>query len=530
MRRNNRDRRRGSVLVLFTLMVPALIIPLVGLGIDATMLYIVQAKLSAAVDGAALGAGRLLGTLADPQEIAGEFLAANFPVGQTGMWRAFHLTPTITFAGGITQTINVNATADVPLLFARIFGQPTATVAASAQAVRRNARVMVVIDRSGSMKTGTIMADVRNYATTFTQKFTEGTDELGLVAFDGTGVVGYPPVSPWDPTTTSTSTGGPDSRFNDGSATDMVNQIGVIVADSGTGIADALSVAYIELQKAHMKQIALSGVDAFQNAIVLFTDGSPTALSVWMNNPADNVVSGSACTNKNSTSNRMVGWVAVSGPPATSLFSFYMVGSLDPNHHTPTWWMSDGGSSPVAAQDFVAWPTPNNQTGCGTDLTGTGSGSSMSDLSRIPYFDMYGNPTTGTAYTNSQFVDGSGNVVASNPVYNGTGIDLSQKANAYQWGLAMWNAADSAASRILTDANLPNRAGDINPMVNTIYVIGYVGNGGLDQGLLKRIANDKSAAGYDPMKRTGIYVPATDTVALANAFDTVASAILRLSR
>ena len=41
------------------------------------MLYIVQAKLSAAVDGAALGAGRLLGTQANPQEIAGEFLRAN---------------------------------------------------------------------------------------------------------------------------------------------------------------------------------------------------------------------------------------------------------------------------------------------------------------------------------------------------------------------------------------------------------------------------------------------------------------------
>src|ERR1039457_4913558 len=56
MRSNSPDgrRKRGSTLVLFTLMLPTLLIPLMGLGIDATMLYIVQAKLSAATDGAAL--------------------------------------------------------------------------------------------------------------------------------------------------------------------------------------------------------------------------------------------------------------------------------------------------------------------------------------------------------------------------------------------------------------------------------------------------------------------------------------------
>src|ERR1035437_9598543 len=79
MRSNSPDgrRKRGSTLVLFTLMLPTLLIPLMGLGIDATMLYIVQAKLSAATDGAALGAGRLLGTLAKPADIraAGGFRA-----------------------------------------------------------------------------------------------------------------------------------------------------------------------------------------------------------------------------------------------------------------------------------------------------------------------------------------------------------------------------------------------------------------------------------------------------------------------
>ena len=52
-----------------------------------------------------------------------------------------------------------------------------------------------------------------NYSQSFTQDFTPGVDEVGLVVFDGSGVVGYPPIRPWDSTTTNVSTGGPDTAF-----------------------------------------------------------------------------------------------------------------------------------------------------------------------------------------------------------------------------------------------------------------------------------------------------------------------------
>ena len=114
-------------------------------------------------------------------------------------------------------------------------------------------------------------------------------------------------------------------------------------------------------------------------------------------------------------------------------------------------------------------------------------------------------------------------------VYNGTALDRTKVDRDYHWGLAMWNAADSAASRIRSDVNLANRIGDVQSMQVAIYVIGYMGNGGIDEGLLKRIANDKSASSYDASKATGIYVAASNTNALANAFDTIASVILRLA-
>ena len=51
---------RGNVMLLLALALPLMILPMVGLAIDATVCYLVQAKLSSAVDGASLGAGRLL--------------------------------------------------------------------------------------------------------------------------------------------------------------------------------------------------------------------------------------------------------------------------------------------------------------------------------------------------------------------------------------------------------------------------------------------------------------------------------------
>src|ERR1035438_5238738 len=346
MRSNSPDgrRKRGSTLVLFTLMLPTLLIPLMGLGIDATMLYIVQAKLSAATDGAALGAGRLLGTLANPAEIAGEFLAANFPSNQAvGFWGAAQLTPTITYTPGITKTITVNATASVPLLFSRIFGASSSVVSSVSVATRSDSRVVFVLDRSGSMNTSdgagsTVIADAKTYASGFVQKFTEGTDEVGLVGFHGSAVVGYP-TGAWTSTISMASTGGPNKTFNDGTANDLPHQIAAVTANSGTGMAEALSIAYIELQKAHMRDLAdpvNHGVDTRLNSIVLLTDGVPTAVSLYLNNPAgsnaNNIVDSSACTYKTisppvpSSANMMQSWLAVTsstGNPPFSGSSFY---------------------------------------------------------------------------------------------------------------------------------------------------------------------------------------------------------------
>ncbi|HLH20863.1 MAG TPA: VWA domain-containing protein [Bryobacteraceae bacterium] len=539
-----RHRQRGTTLILFTLLIPTVIVPLVGLGIDATMLYIVQAKLSAAVDGAVLGAGRLLGTPANPSEIAGEFLKANFRAdGTAGFWGARNLVSNINVTLGTTKTITINATADVPLLFARIFGRNTSTVAASATATKKDTRLVLVIDRSGSMNTsdghgGTVINDLINYAQGFTQKFTEGNDELGLVVFDGSAVVGYPTVRPWDPTTTGTSTGGPDTSFLSGSNTDMVHQIRAIKADSGTGMAEALWLAYIELQKAHMRDLTNTGSDTRMNSIVLFTDGVPSGVTLYLNNPANsnanNIVQSTSCTYRTismaqqDSAHMMVGWLAIPGPPysGSSPYGMYLLASTDPTaSHTAAWWMSFGGSNNAAD---VAQPNPSTPySGCSNLMNGGPNSYLYGNLSQIPAIDRYGNSLTGNGYTHCHIVDSNGNVSS---VYNGTALDRTQVTQNYHWGLAIWNSVDNTAAAIRNDVNLANRPGDTQNMSIQIFAIGYLGNGGADDGLLRRVANDQSSSSFDPTKPIGRYIAASDTVALANAFSSVASSVLRLAQ
>jgi hypothetical protein len=548
-----RSRKSGSVMILFTLMLPTLLLPLAGLAIDASIARLMQIRLQAAVDGAALGAGRLLGTGAVTETVAGEFLAANFRTDNSaGTWNVSNLQSNIVYTPGITKRIDISATATVPLLFLRIFGISSASIAANGSATRSDSRVVFVIDRSGSMnfddKTGThtnVIADAINYTTTLVKRFIEGTDELGLVVFDGSAVVGYP-TGTWTSAISLASTGGPNKTFYDGTATDMVHQIAAITADSGTGMAEALSIAYIELQKAHMRDLAdpaNHGVDTRLNSIVLLTDGVPSALSLYYNNPANtnanNIVNGSssgnACNNKTitvagaSSSNMMQGWMALAGPPysGTTPYGVFMMATLDANTaHDAVWWMNFGGSSNAA--DYTA-PNPTTPyNGC-TGMYNNKPGN-FNYVTKIPTTDLWGNALQTGGYVNSH-ITGSTNLV-----YTGTPANWSQPGEEYNWGLAIWNSVDNAAKNIRTDVNLPNRAGDTYPaggqnnMAIQIFVIGYSGNGGCDDGLLKRVANDINATGYDSTQPRGKYYTASDGTSLAAAYNQLASDLLRLAR
>lgn len=560
-----RSRKSGSVMVLFTLMLPAVLIPLVGLAIDASVARLVQIRLQAAVDGAALGAGRLLGATAGIEDIAGEFLKANFRTDNSaGTWGAFNLQSTRTFTNGLTKRIDINATAQVPLLFLRVFGYTNTTVAANGSATRSDSRVIFVLDRSGSMDTAgsSVIANARDQAEAFVRRFTPAVDELGLVVFDGSAVVGYPTYTAgnWTSAVTSLSTAGPKTNFIDPTHpnNDLPTQIQAVTADSGTGMAEALSIAYIELQKAHMRDFRVEAKpDTRLNSIVLLTDGVPTAISMYLNNPtnsnANNIVTaGSGCANKiipaptvakpvpENANTMMKAWFAVGGGPVFSNNTFASSGnplgmeklaSMD-TANSSNWWMSNGAST--TAQD-VAKPysttSPEPFDGCTQMMNVSNSNATYSRFSRIPDVDMWGNALTGTGYTNSH-VSGAGAVTS---VYTHGNLDQSKEDVPYHWGLAMWNSVDNAARRIRRDSDYAKRQaiGDTSQKMSIgIYVVGYTGNGGVDDGLLMRVANDTRAAGYvpPPTEPNGRYYSASSAAQMADALNKVASDLLRLAR
>jgi Flp pilus assembly protein TadG len=528
---NSRLRERGIAAIMFTLMFMTLVVPLVGLAIDLSMLYMVQSKLSAAVDGAALGAGRLLGTNADTEEIANEFLKANF---QSGYWGTYNLAPappntkfaTYTIAFN-TQTIDVAAQVQVPLLFMRILGYDHTTVSASGTATRKNTRVVLVIDRSGSMSG--LLATLADKANYFINHFTPNTDELGLVVFGTSAIVGYPKYTdagqrPYNLSPTDT-TGGPDTGFltsNSPEAGPMYDQIKAMVAGGNTGMSEALSLAYIELQKAHVRDLKASPTctDIRLNAIVLFTDGVPNQLAAYLNDPSNNSLkSTTKCSNYPAKSTdrttQMIGSIGY-------LNDLYQLASQDTTMATnpwTTWWVKNpGGQGSPAKMNYDLAPIDPS-----TPLANcTGSIVSGTNLRQIPSQDLYGNSTNGTAYKNSTVVYKSktGN-------YSNTTFD------AYDLTIAAWNAVYNAATNIRTDAYYDTKRTGVacdSSMPTQLFVIGYTGNGGIDSVLLQSIANDPRYPYYTAGQAQGKFYSASDANAIDEAFNDVASQLLRLAK
>lgn len=523
---DRKQREKGATMILLLTMIPIFLIPLVGLAIDGTMRYLVQAKLSGAVDGAALGAGRLLGTQANTDEIANEFLNVNFPAG---WWNTRNLTPNISSssAGG-RSTINVAATVDLPLLFMRIIGWDHVTLGATAQATRSDTRVELVLDRSGSMNTvdpisglnvfTTMIAGAKNFVGTFTP----GTDQLGLVAFGGSAIVAYPTGRPYN--SSPASAGGPDTAFAVDSTTGpMFNQLNAMVAGSGTGMAEAISLAYIEIQKAHNRDFTANGADNRLNSIVLFTDGVPTALAVQPNfvQPGNTTVvsNASGCTynalQASGSAHIMTGWLAVPGKNINDWsqagwnpYGLWDLSAYD-TAYTLTQWLGyqTAGALPYDELKSVPFSAVSN---CNNLYSGANN-YWLNDLSKIPPTDLYGNSTSST----------DNGYQLSNKVYSGTNYDPNQPTNSVHVGVAIWNAVDNAGKTIRTQ-NI------MSPI--SIYTIGYSGNGGIDDVLLKRLANQADSTSFVATQPQGFYIQVNDANGLGAAFAQIASSLLRLAK
>ena len=149
-------KQQGQVLIMVVLSAMVLI-GSVGLAIDSALGYLVKAKLNAAVDAASLAAARgvtpaTTGTAqeANARQAARDFFNINYP--DQFLMSTPVLNPVGVHFDGGTVTVDVAASASLPVSLMGVLGFRTLDVSASAQTVRKDLDMVLVMDTSGSLQ------------------------------------------------------------------------------------------------------------------------------------------------------------------------------------------------------------------------------------------------------------------------------------------------------------------------------------------------------------------------------------------
>jgi len=262
---------KGVALITVTLLL-LVIVPMMGLAVDGGILYLLKARLTQAVDSAALSGARSLSRgqdigsqTASATTTAINYFNANFAANY---WGCTVSVPVVSVTQNATsmRLVSVSASATSPLYFLRLIGKQTATIAASALATRRDVNVMLVLDRSSSMGAAGALPTtagnnngqwpVLNAATSFVNQFAVGRDNVGLVVFGGSYFIANPTLN-FQPA--------------------IVNDISQIVSSGNTGTSQALWVAYNALAQLNQPGAL--------NVILFFTDGLPNGITGDSSNP-----------------------------------------------------------------------------------------------------------------------------------------------------------------------------------------------------------------------------------------------------
>lgn len=263
--------------MLFSIFVVSfVVIPAVGLAVDAGICYTVKSRLQTSVDGAALAAARSLSRgigLSQQQgtatATANKFFAANMPAGWMGVTVP---APTVTFPAAPPRSIvvEVSATVAVPTNFIRVVGVNTVPVTATAASTRRDVNIIMVLDRSGSLANSGSCDDLRAGAKQFVYQFVDGRDRVGMITFGTTYRVDFPAAN----------------DFLSKSGTTLPGMIDNISCIGGTNSAAAYWLGY--------QQLVAINEPGTLNVILFFTDGKPNTLHM----PKLEIKSTSSCTDK----------------------------------------------------------------------------------------------------------------------------------------------------------------------------------------------------------------------------------------
>jgi len=186
MYRAHRSRREQGFALVYTALFMTTILLTTGLAVDTGRAYLVKAQLSKAVDGAALGAARMLNS-GNPRGEATRIFNANFPPGYLGTATGpdptaatdFFNLQTVSSTG--LNVVTVKASAKLPTTFMRLASINDVTVSSSSEATRRMVDLSLVLDVSSSI--GWRWPAVRDAARTFVGSFDASSDRISLVTY-----------------------------------------------------------------------------------------------------------------------------------------------------------------------------------------------------------------------------------------------------------------------------------------------------------------------------------------------------------
>lgn len=260
-------RQGGQVLIMVALSAVVLIAS-VGLAIDSALGYFVKAKLNAAVDAASLAAARGVtagsseeAQRASARQSARDFFDINYP--DHFLLSTPVLNPVdVTFDRG-TVTIDVSATASLPVSLMGVLGFKTLNVAASAQTIRKDLDMVLVMDTSRSLENN---ADaVRAAGKSFLNKFNSTVDRVGLLHFASEAQIDVPIRQV-------------ERGFDRSGMTMKGGKIDQFTFVGGTNSSAGMFQARKQLND--IEQLNRSSL----RVIVFFSDGSPAAFSAYFPN------------------------------------------------------------------------------------------------------------------------------------------------------------------------------------------------------------------------------------------------------
>ena len=353
-RRLSAKKRQGVALMIMVLALMFIVLPAIGLAIDGAVVFSIRAKLQSATDASAIAAARSISRGLNPSEQYGNATTTAtryFHANMSAAWNPLTVPdPVVTFpTSSVPRTIVVHvvSSAGAPTYFMKILNINTVTISAMAETSRREVKIMLVIDRSGSLANSGSCASLRSAANSFVDTFMDGRDQIGMVTFGTSYQIDFPIAT----------------NFKTASGTTLPTMINNINCVGGTNSAAAYWSAYQTL-------IATPEAGVL-NVILFFTDGQPN--TIHMSNME--IAAGSPCTDR----------TARNGVIAPSSNGTVVLGIY---RSDPT------GLPPVTSDQRVITNSTNcaynsNNANVGTDIVALTQSGSNNEV------DIFGNSLTG---------------------------------------------------------------------------------------------------------------------------------------